>query len=215
MEWCQLCSKRLYKQKVWSYFFASQQGAFADRNYEPYILPPEVTNLCSLLLYRGASFREEFAHLSEARSIVSNNVNLIALTATASLGTRKVILRSLCMDTRKPFILTKVPNKLNICYHIATKPGEKKHMLMPIVLDIKQNGRSAKKTLIFCRTYQECIDIFVELVTELDSEDALFVPSLSSTDDREHVCQLFTACTAEDTKDYILKSFTSHTGAVV
>ena len=118
------------------------------------------------------------------------------------------------MDTRKPFILTKVPNKLNICYHIATKPDEKKDMLMPIVLDVKQNGRSAKKTLIFCRTYQECIDIFVELVTELDSEDALFVPSLSSNDDREHVCQLYTACTAEDTKDYILKSFTSHTGAV-
>ena len=118
------------------------------------------------------------------------------------------------MDTRKPFILAKVPNKLNICYHIATKPDEKKDMLMPIVLDVKQNGRSAKKTLIFCRTYQECIDIFVELVTELDSEDALFVPSLSSNDDREHVCQLYTACTAEDTKDYILKSFTSHTGAV-
>ena len=176
--------------------------------------PPHITNFFFLFLCRGASFREEFAHLSEVRSIVPKDVNLIALTATASLITKKVILKSLCMDTEKTFILTKVPNKLNICYRVTTKPDEKKDMLMPVVLDIKQNGRSAKKTLIICRTYQECIDIFVELVTELDSEDALFVPSLSTGDDREHVCQLYTACTAEDTKDYILKSFTSHTGAV-
>lgn len=85
---------------------------------------------------------------------------------------------------------------------------------MPIVQDIKQNGRSAKKMLIFCRTYQECIYTFVELTTELDSEDVLFVPSLSSSNDKEHVCQLYTACTAEDTKDYILRSFTGRTGAV-
>ena len=59
-------------------------------------------NQCLLSVYRGASFREEFAHLSEARSIVSKDVNCIALTATASLGTLKVILRSLCMDFRQP-----------------------------------------------------------------------------------------------------------------
>lgn len=86
-------------------------------------------------------------------------------------------------------------------------------MLMPIV-DVKRNGRSAMKTLIFGRTYKECIDIFVELVSLLDSKDVLFLPSLSSRDDKEHVCQLYTACTAEDTKDYILRSFTSPTGAV-
>ena len=68
----------------------------------------------------------------------------------------------------------------------------------------------AKKTLTFYRTY----DIFVELATELDSEDALFVPSLSSRDGKEHICQLYTACTAEDTKYYTLRSFTSPTGAI-
>ena len=85
-----------------------------------------------------------------------------------------------------------MPNKLSIHHSVATKPNAKKDTLMPIVQDIKQNinGRSAKKTLIFCRTYQECIDTFVELTTEQDSEDVLFVPSLSSNDDKEHVCQL-------------------------
>ena len=77
------------------------------------------------------------------------------------------------MDSREPFIITKVPNKLNIHYCVATKPDEKKRMLMPIVEDIKQNGRLAKKTL------PNISRIFVKLVTELDSEDVLFIPSLS------------------------------------
>ena len=114
------------------------------------------------------------------------------------------------MDSREPFILTKVPNKLNICYGVVTTPDKIRDMLMPIVEDIKRNGRLAKKTLTFCQTY----DIFVELATELDSEDALFVPSLSSSDGKEHICQLYTACTADDTKDYTLRSFTNSTGAV-
>ena len=31
---------------------------------------------------------------------------------------------------------------------------------------------------------------------------------------QEHICQLYTACTTEDTKDHILKSFTSPNGAI-
>ena len=64
---------------------------------------------------------------------------------------------------------------MNFHYRVDTKPDEKKDGLMSIVLDIKWNGRSTKKMLSFCRINQECIDIFVELVTELSSEDALRV----------------------------------------
>ena len=74
------------------------------------------------------------------------------------------------MDFRHPFNFAKEPNKLIIRYSVATKPDEKKDMLMPIVRDVKQDGSSAKKT------HQECIDIFVELTTELDNEDVLFAP---------------------------------------
>ena len=162
---------------------------------------------------RGSGFREEFAHISEARSIVPANTNVIALTATASLHTRKIILDSLCMKS-EPFVLTRIPNKLNIFYSIATKPAQILDVIRPIIIDAKRNDRQAQKTLIFCKTYQECIDFFVELTTELDEQDALFVPSTDSPNGQEHFCQMFTACTAEDTKDYIMKSFMDPAGAI-
>ena len=92
---------------------------------------------------------KSFTHLSEARSIGSKVVNLIVLTATASLGTRKFVLRSLCTYTRKPFILTEVLNKTNFCYRIDTKPDEKKDGLMSY--HSRQSGMEAqpRKHLIF------------------------------------------------------------------
>ena len=53
-----------------------------------------------------------------------------------------------------------MPNKLNIRYSVATKLEEKKDMLMPIVRDVKRNGSSAKKTLIFAE-HTKSVSIFV------------------------------------------------------
>ena len=136
----------------------------------------------------------------------------MALTATASARTRKVILTSLCMHNREPCIITQVPNKLNITYSIQTKPLKKLSVLAPIIDVIKADTVNSPKTLIFCSTYTDCIEFFMELTTELDKANALNV--INSEGKTEKVCAMFTGCTAESTKDSILTSFTEPSGFI-
>ena len=51
-----------------------------------------------MIVFRGASFRTEYQNITEARSVMAQGVNVMALTATASSRTRKVIEYSLAMN---------------------------------------------------------------------------------------------------------------------
>ena len=58
-----------------------------------------LTNYYAILInlytfYRGTSFRKEFAHLNEVRSIIPQNIRLMALTATATIATRKFVINN-------------------------------------------------------------------------------------------------------------------------
>ena len=70
-------------------------------------------------IYRGNSFRHEFSHLGELRSIIPENVNVMALTATATDTTRTAIIRAL--DMQEPKIISVSPVKHNIVYAVAQK----------------------------------------------------------------------------------------------
>ena len=69
---------------------------------------------------RGDSFRKEFSCLEEIRSIVPESVHLLTLTATATLSTRKFIIKNLCMDN--PAIVYVPPVKNKIIYFVSDKP---------------------------------------------------------------------------------------------
>ena len=69
---------------------------------------------------RGDSFRKEFSCLEEIRSIVPESVHLKTLNATATLSTRKFIIKNLCMDN--PAIVYIPPAKNNIIYFVSDKP---------------------------------------------------------------------------------------------
>lgn len=69
---------------------------------------------------RGEEFRPDYANISELRSIVPSSANLMALTATVTSSTRKVIMKNLCMDemlrisfpTKKIFAMKCIQNKM-------------------------------------------------------------------------------------------------------
>lgn len=72
-------------------------------------------------MHRGDTFRPEFSHLGEVRSIIPDNVHVMALTATATKTTRAEIIKILDMQT--PMIISTSPHKENLVYSVA----EKKH----------------------------------------------------------------------------------------
>lgn len=70
------------------------------------------------VLYRGEEFRTEYARLGEMRSVFSSNVNIMALTATATVHVRETVLSSLSMTD--PVIVSVSPDKLNMTYMVSS-----------------------------------------------------------------------------------------------
>ena len=71
------------------------------------------------LLCRGEEFRKEYSRLGEVRSILPQNVHVMALTATAT----KVIRSNVCevLGMESPVLVSISPNKDNIKYIVATR----------------------------------------------------------------------------------------------
>ena len=134
----------------------------------------------------------------------------MALTATANLATRRVVIDSL--EMRGCYVLALNPNKINICYSVAEKPSDFKTVFVPLVEHIKQLGVNADRVIVFCRTYDDCSTIFQFLVLQLSRHDVFVFPDVSEP--RKYICELFTACSSPTTKSHILASFTKPDGVV-
>ena len=73
----------------------------------------------------GESFWHEFARIGEIRSIMPCNVKIMALIATATPLTRKVVIGRLCMED--PVIVNVPPTKANIFLYYNSKVISKQH----------------------------------------------------------------------------------------
>ena len=141
-------------------------------------------------LFRGPSFRTEYQNIGEARSVMAQGVNVMALTATASPRTRQVIQDSLAMHNCRSIV--KAPNRPNIRYIVRRKPNNFDEILPSIV-------HSSDKCIVFCRTYDDAVSIHECIANALG--DCLFV-------DGKPACKIFSGSLHSDDKSRILCSFT-------
>ena len=79
--------------------------------------------IASCTLSRGCDFPREFSNIGEIRAVIPK-LNVMALTATATHVTRKLIIQTLEMSTNCHCIV-KVPELLNITY--SQKEIERRH----------------------------------------------------------------------------------------
>ena len=82
----------------------------------------------------------------------------MALTATANLATRKVVIRSLEMNGC--YIKARNPNKRNIRYTVAEKPHDLMTVIKPIVKHVIEKGQEADHASYFVvptRIVQHCL----------------------------------------------------------
>ena len=76
-----------------------------------------------ILCFRGKTFRTEFGNLGEVRSLIPENVRMLALTATATIETRRAIHVCKTLGMLNPVVVAESPNKPNIKYVVINKPG--------------------------------------------------------------------------------------------
>ena len=102
---------------------------------------------------RGDNFRVAFSQIGDLRSIMSQNVRILALTATATSEVYKAVRNRLSLDD--PAVIGLPPSRDNIKYYVEPLPNI--NMLSDLLTEnLKHLCLSFPKTLIFCRTIAEC-----------------------------------------------------------
>ena len=114
------------------------------------------------ILCRGEHFRTEFNNISEMRSIIPCDVNVMALTATATSQTRQKVCKSLCMEGC--FVFSKSPNKRNI-FSVVKGPKMKQQILKPFIDNIRRYG--SDRCIVFVHTYEQCEELFFYAAQQL------------------------------------------------
>ncbi len=152
---------------------------------------------------RGPSFRKEFSHLEEIRSIVPESVRLMTLTATATFSTRRFIIKNLCMNN--PAIVYAPPIKNNIFFFcIGKAKGWYSWVFQPIAAKLAKE-RDMGRVIIFCRSYPDAISIHSYLITALGQ--SCTEPKGSPNYVNYRVAD--SHCTHPSVKNKLLKQFTS------
>ena len=153
---------------------------------------------------RGQTFRKEFTHLSELRSILSDRVHLMALTATATTTTRKYIIDNLCMQ--KPAIVYLPPVKDNITYLVMDKSKAGISAAFQPISEALLNNREIGRILIFCHSYDEVIKMYQYFKASLGTH--FLNPPESPDYVKYRVVDMFTCCTHSSVKKKIIEQFT-------
>ena len=97
-------------------------------------------------VFRGDSFRKAYAHLGDIRSLLPSGVNVMALTATATSDTYKIVCQRLSL--MDPVIIGCPPNQQNIMYEV--QPLVDMDLFSSTVpRDTKTLGLEYPKTIVF------------------------------------------------------------------
>ena len=144
----------------------------------------------------------EFANLGDIASLLPS-IHTMALTATATISTRKAVCRSLGM--KKPVIISESPNKINIVYKVTPNVKDVEDAFEPVVNEILRHRKTMDRVVIFCRSYDDSTLIYHFFRSKLGknlSEPPGFIniPEVRLVD-------MFTACTHAEIKEVILQQF--------
>ena len=115
---------------------------------------------CIVYFCRGDTFRTAFASIGEVRCLIPSNINIIALTATATLETFHVISRRLSLF--KPVTVAISPNRMNI--KLILQPSKSlKEFTQLVASKLKVQQKDYPKTVIFARSYQDCTNLYLNV----------------------------------------------------
>ena len=102
-------------------------------------------------LCRGETFRTEFSHLGEIRSVLLSNVHVMALTATAMTSLHQSVTQTLAMQNT--LLIEVSPDKANMKYNVS------EYFFTPLITNLAQQKFKFRRMIIFCSTLNECSNL--------------------------------------------------------
>ncbi len=115
----------------------------------------------------GDEFRISFAEIGNLRSVIPPHVNIIGLTATSTQNTYETISEKLALQN--PKLIVKSPERTNIFYRVV-QPVKVIELATKLGEELIEKRVKFPKTVIFCRKYQDCSNLYFSLRETLESE---------------------------------------------
>ena len=115
----------------------------------------------------GDEFRMAFAEIGNLRSIIPQQVNIMALTATATQETLKTIIQRLAL--RNPKIIAMSPQRINIFLKIDPAVAVDE-LATKLTEEFIEERVHFPKTVIFCRRHHDCSNLYLILREKLGNE---------------------------------------------
>ena len=153
---------------------------------------------------RGETFRKEYARLGEMRSILRADVNVMALTATATKQLRTSICETLGMTNH--VLVSVPPDKANIGYFVAPFKSVTSSF-GPIAEQLLELKTSTPRCVIFCQTLGDCPMLYRFFREYLGAH--FTYPQGSRDQCGSRLVDMFHSCTEPCVKESIIASLTS------
>ena len=144
--------------------------------------------------------------IGELRSLITEQVNLMALTATATRSLKLDVIRILGM--KNPVLITSSPSRSNIKYMVrsCTSIGE---ALGDILEELKVKRENYPQTIIYCRKQCDCGEVYLYMRRRLGQH---FTSPMDAPDlPRYRIIDMYHSSTDSSLKESIVTSFTSGT----
>ena len=167
--------------------------------------------LClAIICCRGESFRRDYGRLGEVLSLFPKGINVMALTATASITSRSKIISSLSM--REPHVISVSPHKKNIVYFSRGKPDSLEEFIQALATQLSELCTQFPRLLIFCRKHDTCSAMYQMLRLHMgrDFTEPPGAPHLA----KYRLVDMYTRCTHPEVKEDIIKSFCAVDGTI-
>ena len=131
------------------------------------------------------------------------NVSCMALTATATSSTQKLICKTLGLVM--PILVTKSPNRPNIYYSVQVKPKSFEPVFQVLLQELKIKRTMTDRVLMYCRSYDDVGDLYQWFRYHLGKEG--YEPIGAYANPSARLVDMFTACTEKAIRNTILTYF--------
>ena len=143
------------------------------------------------------------SRIGEIRSLLPRGVPMMALTATATSKLRFEVASMLGMT--EELVVSISPCKPNIVYCIG-KCSTLQETFRPIVDRLRSDRASFPRTIVYCRRYEHCANLYSFFKESLGDE--FMEPRGAPNLPRFRLVDMFMSCTEEVVKNEIIKRFT-------
>ena len=151
----------------------------------------------------GDQFRTTFAKIGNLRSLIPKEVNILALTATATTETYYVVTQRLAMSDTS--LVALAPNRDNITYEILPKVNDVDQLITSLGTELVTKRVLFPRTVVYVRSYSDCSGIYMQLKRYMGS--AFTEPEGSPNVTGFRLIDMFSRVMTNEKKDEVLQSF--------